>query len=273
MGFVNHERPGAATPVPAITRAAAILGALGEKPREPLTISELARRLGYPKSSTANLCVALEQVGWLQRSGDGGYQLGRTLAELGGKYLSTVDEISVFHSVCRNSRYLCKETARVALLDGLEVVYLARFDGDQPLRLTANVGDRYPATSTATGKALLATLAPDVLSDRLSQLRFLPRLTEHSITTMTELMEEIERTRTRGWAIDDEESHIGITCVAVAVPAPAGQPSHFAVSATILKARLTPELKAGLLEDLRRVATAMQSPETLLTTDGLRPMT
>lgn len=67
----------------------------------------------------------------------------------------------------------------MAVLDGLDVLYLGRYDGTQPLRLTANIGDRFPANCTATGKAILSTLDPAVAEDRLRG-RTLTALSERS---------------------------------------------------------------------------------------------
>lgn len=247
-------------PVPAVARAVAILDALSQQPADTLSVSELARTLGLPKSSTANLCASLEQAGLVQLWQKGGYSLGRRLAEFGGRYLSAVDELAEFHSLCRKSRYVSQETARVAMLDGTDVLYLARYEGTQPLRLTANVGDRFPASCTATGKALLAQLDETALADRLGQLPFLPALTERSLSTMSALTAELNRVREQGWAADNEETNIGVVCLAVAVPQSETSSRALAVSATVLKARLTEELHSGILEDLASIAASMSDP-------------
>src|SRR6478752_3788801 len=81
---------------PAVTRAAAILDVLAEDGAVALGPSELARRLGLPKSSIANICGALADVGFLRRVGTG-FALGRRLAELGGAYLVAVDMVQEFY--------------------------------------------------------------------------------------------------------------------------------------------------------------------------------
>src|SRR3954447_9079406 len=182
------------SPVPAVARAGAILSALAEAAGRPLTVSDLARQLGLPKSSTANLCLALEGERLLSRV-DGGYQLGRRLVELGGAYLSTIDQVQEFYAACRRQPHISRQTARVAVLDGLDVLYLARYDGTQPIRLTANIGDRFPAHCTATGKALLAQLDPAALDERYRGQRRLPALTDRSITSLSELQKELDRVR------------------------------------------------------------------------------
>ena len=83
---------------PAVTRAAAILDVLAEDGAVALGPSELARRLGLPKSSIANICGALVEAGLARRSGSG-FRLGRRLAELGGAYLAAVDQIQEFYEL------------------------------------------------------------------------------------------------------------------------------------------------------------------------------
>lgn len=257
-GEPTAERLGGG-PVPAVTRAAAILDAVAEMDGAPASVSDLARTLGLPKSSTANLLTALADTGLLARR-EGGFVLGRKLAELGGRYLSTVDEVTEFYQLCRRSPVLSRETVRASVLDGLDVLYLARYDGMRPLRLTANIGDRFPASCTATGKAMMSTLDPAVLADRLRGLPALPQLTSKSIATVPDLLAEIEQVRERGWAVDDEETTIGVTCFAVPVGNP-GQPARFGISVTVLTSRLGTELtREDLLRELQVVARGMTSP-------------
>ena len=246
------------SPAPAVLRAGALLDVVASA-QTPLALSELARRSGLPKSSVANICAALEQTGLLSRT-ESGYGLGRKTVELGGAYLSRVDQIQQFYDLCAASPTLGQETARVAVLDHLDVLYLARYDGRQPLRLTAGIGDRFPATCTATGKALLARLPLDALEDRFSGMHALPRLTERSLTTRTELFAELDRTRERGWAIDDQEATLGVTCLAMATPGRRTDSTAVAVSVTILQARLSPEVQSALLAELTVLADKLRNP-------------
>lgn len=249
----------AGTLVPAVTRAVAILDLLASQDGQPMSVSDLARTLGLPKSSTANLCGSLVDGGLVARRG-GGMVLGRKLAELGGRYLSTVNEIGEFYDYCRSSRIFSQETVRASVLDGLDVLYLARHDGSRPLRLTSNIGDRFPATCTATGKAMMATLDPAVLADRLRGLSTLPTLTAKSVSTVAELLEELDDVRAQGFAVDDEETTIGVTCFAVAVGDP-GVTARFGISVTTLTSRLGVDVeRADLVAELRALAEVMSNP-------------
>lgn len=248
-----------ASSVPAVARAAAILSTLAEAGGQPLSVSELARRLGLPKSSTANLCLALEAERMVTRQ-DAGYQLGRRLVELGGAYLTSIDQIREFYAACRQQTHIKDQTARVAVLDGMDVLYLARYDGSQPIRLTANIGDRFPAHCTATGKALLAQLPLAVLDERLRGHRQLVALTEKSITDPARLRAVLEEVREAGYAIDDEETTPGVTCHAIAVPGAHTDSDPFAVSVTSVTTALDDTLRKALLEELHAIGDALGNP-------------
>ena len=244
---------------PAVTRAAAILGALAEMGDGVAGPSELARRLGLPKSSIANICAALADVGLLRRVGTG-FALGRRLAELGGAYLAGIDQVQEFHEASKVLPAGSEETVQFAVLDGLEMTYLARHDGRQPVRLSSGVGRRLPATCTATGKAALASLDDADLQGRLAGVTTLPVLTRHSHRTVAELLADLREVRSRGYAIDDEETVEGVVCYAVMIPSRQPGEGPCAASITLLKARATAERVPSLIADLHWLAGALSDP-------------
>lgn len=249
-----------ATTSPAVLRAASILELLSRDPANSLTLSEIARQIGVPKSTTATICASLLEAGLLQLRG-AGYGLGRRLVEFGGAYLMAVEPLADLHDLCRSLPFASRETVRVAVLDGLDVLYLFIAMGQRALRLSAEVGDRALAPHTATGKAMLARL-PDEDLDKLlvKQARF-PASTAKSIRTPEELREALAEVREKGYAVDDEESHEGIYCISVATQTYAPIPNHLmAVSATLVKPLVTEPLKQELLEDLRAIASYLARP-------------
>lgn len=252
---------------PAVTRAAAILDALARMNGEAAGPSELARRLHLPKSSIANICVTLADTGLLRRIGTG-FALGRRLAELGGAYLATVDEVQEFYEACPKLPTASEETIQLAILDGLDMTYLARHDGRQPVRLVSEIGRRLPASSTATGKAALAALDDADIQRRLAGMDRLPTLTPHSHGTVQSLLGDIGSIRLRGFAIDDEETSEGVICYGVAIPGRRPGEGPYAASITLLKARATDERLAGLLVDLQRLAADLSDPLHRIRRDG-----
>jgi IclR family transcriptional regulator, blcABC operon repressor len=245
---------------PAVTRAAAILDVLAEDAGVALGPSELARRLGLPKSSIANICGALADAGLVRRVGTG-FALGRRLAELGGAYLVAVDMVQEFYDAARQLPAGSEETVQLAVLDGLEMTYLARHDGRQPVRLTSQIGRRLPATSTATGKAALASLDPRELERRLGAVTEpLPGATTKAHRTLAALRTDIEGVRERGYAIDDEETMEGVVCYGIAIPGRHPGEGPNAASITLLKVRATPERVPLLVADLRSLADQLVDP-------------
>ena len=245
---------------PAVTRAARILDVLAEGGAEPVGPSELARRLGLPKSSIANICGAMADAGLVRRVGTG-FALGRHLAELGGAYLATMDQVQEFYEVSRNLPAGSEETVQFAVLDGLEVTYLARHDGRQPVQLMSGIGRRLPAVSTATGKAALASLADEELDRRLAGMTTLPRATRKAHATVEELRSDLVEIRQRGYAIDDEQTMEGVVCYGVMVPSrPRTGEGPCAASITLLKVRATAERVPALIADLHWLAAELSDP-------------
>jgi DNA-binding IclR family transcriptional regulator len=244
---------------PAVTRAAAILAVLASEPSAAAGPSELARRLKLPKSSIANICSALVDAGLLRRTA-GGFALGRMLAELGGAYLATVDQVQEFYEACTELRAASEETLQLAVLDGLEVTYIARHDGRQPIRLASEIGRRLPATCTALGKAALASLERDELATRLNGVTRLTTLTPNSHRTVPALLADLERVRARGYAVDEEETAEGVVCLGVAIPGRRAGQGPYAASVTLLKVRADADRRQALAADLRRLARRLANP-------------
>lgn len=252
------SRPnGAGSLAPAVTRAAAILDLLARMGGEAAGARELARLLSAPKSSIMNVCIALVETGLLRRTASG-FALGPKLAELGGAYLTTVNEVQAFYETCPQLPVASEETIQLARLDGLEMTYLAQHDGRHVTYLASEIGRRMPASCTATGKATLAQLDDAELKARFAGST-LPRLTPHSHRTFGSLLLDIQGVRQRGYAVDDEESTEGIVCLSVAVPRRRPADPSYAVSITILKARSDAARREELVADLVRLANLLSN--------------
>ena len=183
---------------PAVQRAIRVLALLETAPQRHFGITEIARRLEIPKSTTLNICIELVNGHLLRRSLDG-YQLGRKLIQLGSAYVSSVDLVREFYEVCRSAP---QDLARQDCNSGLR------------LGLRAEIGRRVPANCSGTGKALLAALSEEVLDARLTGLRSLPTRTDRSISDPAELRRQIVSIRQTGYASEREEALSGVACLA-----------------------------------------------------------
>lgn len=249
---------------PAVTRAAAILRLLAEA-GIALNLTDIARALGLAKSSTFNLCNALEEAGLIARR-DASYVLGRGVVELGGAYLRSFDIVREFYRLCADSPVLSHELLQLAVLDGTSVLYVARHEGRAPLRLSATIGDRFPASITAVGNVLLAQLDPTVVADRYRDGN-LPQWTDNSVSSVAGLLVKLEACRERGYALDDGETNPAVTGIAVLVRPRSSAEEPFALGASLFMADDLEERKAAVLPELRRVAEQLSNP-MLLTVRG-----
>ncbi|MCC2030716.1 IclR family transcriptional regulator [Microbacterium allomyrinae] len=199
-------------PAPAVTRSIRLLDLLAQ--RGTMTLTELAGGLSLAKSSTANLCLALEAADMVERVAQG-YRLGRRTAELGGAYAAQFQQVREFYAVCDASPVLRHELVQVAMLDGADALYLARHEGNARVRLGTPLGSRLPAALSATGRALLMAYDDARVGELLADRVPFPKLTDNSPTDLSSLLERLADARERGWALDSEESYPGIVGVAV----------------------------------------------------------
>jgi IclR family KDG regulon transcriptional repressor len=205
-----------------VTNAARLLREFGRG--EPqLGVSELARRLGIPKSSAHRIVHTLAKEGLLERVEEtGAYRLSVTMQILGASAQATSGLHGAATAALDELRGLTRETVHLSVLDGLEVVYVERRESPGAVRMFGRIGNRGLAHSTASGKVLLAFLPPDELGRRLAGVR-LARRTPYTITSKDRLRAELLRIRAQGWAENINEAHIGFASVAAPIRNPAGE--------------------------------------------------
>jgi DNA-binding IclR family transcriptional regulator len=243
---IAEEETAAHSPAmaPAVLRASEILDALAA--HSPRSLADLTRQLEFPKSSILKICRALE-LGGLVRHDLEGYALGQRVAELGAAYLATVDEVRAFYQVVREEVDPA-QTVQLACLsaDWRSVVHLARRDGARGVRLASDFGIGAPSTCTASGKAMLAALDLPSVEALLTDSVPLARLTRRSHTTPQAVLEDLAVIRQRGYAIDNEETVVGIICTAAVLMRANDGGTPMAVTFTFLKPEASAERVAAI---------------------------
>jgi DNA-binding IclR family transcriptional regulator len=247
------------SPAPAVTRALAILRLLADTRGEPLGLADLARGIGAAKSSTSNLCTALEEEEMITRT-PAGYVLGLRTVELGGAYIAQFNQMREFYAFCERAPLLSHEVVQIAMLNGTDAVYLARHEGRAPMRLTASIGSRFPAAPTAVGNALLTTLTDAEIIERFRGRQHFPQLTEHSVRTVPALLAKVRSARNRGYAVDDNEVHPGIYGIAVVLPPWTSGDQPLAMGTSLMAAAATPEFVAAIVAELREGVRRLSNP-------------
>lgn len=198
-----------------ISRAFEVLAAFGSGEQEGTSLAEVTRRVGLPKTTTHRLLGALVDAGVVERA-QGGYRLGMRLFELGERvsHKHTLREAAL--PFLEDLYEVTHETVHLAVLDGIDVLYVERIRGHRQQRqLASRVGGRMPAYATGVGKALLA-FTPSAASAVLSHAP-LPPLTPYTITGRRGLSNELAGIRSSRVAFDREENAIGVHCVAAPV--------------------------------------------------------
>lgn len=192
-----------------------LLKAFSEEQVE-IGISELARKLGVAKSTVHRLAVTLVADGMLEQNPETGkYRLGLSLFRLGSLVRQRMNLSTEARPLLRELREKVNETVHLAVLDGSEIMYVYNLESTQAIRMRSDVGVRKPAYCTAEGQAILAYQAPDLVEQVVRD--GLAARTPQTVTDPQSLKKILEGVRSRGCAIEDEESEIGMRCIAAPV--------------------------------------------------------
>jgi IclR family pca regulon transcriptional regulator len=219
-----------------IERGLKILEIFGTAARG-LTLTEVANSCQMNKTAASRFLYTFCDLGYLSRDENKRYFLCPKILSIGFGYLNS----SSIRSICKpHIDQLSTElntTANLAILDDLVVIYLYRREVKRYLNYDLYDGSKLPSYCTSPGKVLLAGLKDDELKNRIERMTLEP-ITRNTITSKTELWEEIVRTRNRGHAISDRELSMDLYSVAVPII-----DSHEMVVASINMTTASDELK------------------------------
>ncbi|HEY4457027.1 MAG TPA: IclR family transcriptional regulator [Pseudonocardiaceae bacterium] len=196
-----------------VRRALGLLLFVGEHddPRG-VTLKDVATGLDLNKSTALRLFEPLIDFGLVSQDDETGrFRLGARVVSLGQSFLSKVDLRAIAHPALRGLMTDTGETVHLTIYDHPDVVYVDKVESPNVVHMRSEIGKRMPAYSTATGKAFLAHLPADRVSDAIA--RGLPRRTANTITTADDLLAELAKVREQGWAVDNVENEDGVRCV------------------------------------------------------------
>ncbi len=219
--------------VPAVAKTLVILETLAASER-PMTLQGLTEQTRLPKSSVYAILATLETHQYVERDVSGLFRLGAKVSQIAApKHAPNLSRF--FHQAARTIVEECGETVQLAILDQIEVIYVAREDGTQPVQLVSHIGKRLPAHATGLGKVLLAAFSDESLN-ALYAGRQLATLTPYTINSLSQLKSELRLVRSQGFAHDNQESAVGLECLAAPIYDQTGQ-IVAAMSASFLSAR------------------------------------
>lgn len=249
--------------VQSLERGLAVIRAFG--PEEPeLTLSDVARRTGLTRAAARRFLLTLCDLGYVRSDGKR-FALTPRVLELGYAYLSSLSLPEIAEPHLERLAAEVRESSSVSVLDGDEIVYVGRVPTSRIMRVSINVGTRFPAYATSMGRVLLAALTEAELDAYLARAVLEP-LTARTLTDVGELRAELDRIRAQGWALVDQELEEGLRSVAapvrgregtvvaaVNVSAHASRASREAVRKTLLPPLLA--TAARIESDLKDVGT------------------
>ncbi|MFI7062533.1 IclR family transcriptional regulator [Kribbella sp. NPDC050124] len=216
-------------PTDVVGRAVAVLLEIGAT-AEGVTLTEVARRVGLPASTTHRLANRLADEGLVQfDAARKRYLPGLRLFELGQRAARGLDFAGTAEPVMRKVTAATGEATLMSVLDGNEHVYVHYVDGPEPVGVRSEPGARGPLHATSMGKVLIA-FSPDAERERLLAEVDLVRHGPNSVTDREVLRNQVETVRAQGYALVDEEHHAGLRAVAVPIMRPGG--SVFAALST-----------------------------------------
>jgi IclR family KDG regulon transcriptional repressor len=179
--------------------------------QEGVGITELAEQMEMDKASVSRIVQTLAKYGYAEKAPDGRrYQLGAMIVNLSRSVIDRMPLRDVAKPYLHEMVERTGECAHLAIFANGQVLYIDQVESPATLRVNADVGHMAPLHCTALGKALLAFGDYDI-PERLDSL------TNRTITSVAELEKDLEETRRRGYALDDEEYDYGVRCIAVPV--------------------------------------------------------
>jgi IclR family transcriptional regulator, pca regulon regulatory protein len=200
--------------VQSLARGLAVIRAFDAEHAE-LSLSEVARRAGITRAAAGRFLRTLEQLGYVHAD-DRRFSLTPRVLELGFSYLSAVSIPEIVQPHLERLSQDVDESVSAAVLDGSDIVYIARVPTRRIMSVRITIGTRFPAYATSMGRVLLAGM-PDAAAERLLEASARPALTERTVTEPGALRAELGRVRAQGWALVDGELEPGLRSVAVPV--------------------------------------------------------
>ncbi|MBW9120044.1 helix-turn-helix domain-containing protein [Microbacterium trichothecenolyticum] len=198
--------------VQSLARGLAVIRAFDAEHPE-LTLSDVARRADITRAAAGRFLRTLEQLGYVRAAGRT-FSLTPRVLELGFSYLSALSIPEIVQPHLERLSREVDESVSAAVLDGGDIVYIARVPTRRIMSVRITIGTRFPAFATSMGRVLLAGLRAGSL-DELLEASALPSLTERTLTDPHALRAELDRVRAQGWSLVDGELEPGLRSVAV----------------------------------------------------------
>lgn len=218
----------------------------------PQTLSEVAKETGLSRATARRLVLTLEELGYV-RAVNGRFQLTPRILDLGYAFLSSFSVPELALPYLEKFSAAVNESSSVAVLDGPNIVYVARVPAKRVMTVSIGLGSRFPAYQTSLGRVLLAALDDEEVgrvwdeSDRSAT-------TDRTVTSLDELIDRLGEVREQGWALVDQELELGVRSIAAPIRNGGGETVAAANVSTHASRTTKAELLSRFLPELLRTA-------------------
>jgi IclR family transcriptional regulator, pca regulon regulatory protein len=242
--------------VQSVARGLAVIRAFDADHPE-LTLTEVAKATGLTRAAARRFLYTLVELGYVRTDGKF-FSLRPRILELGYAYLSSLSLPELAMPTMERLVEQVRESSSMAVLDGEDVVYIARVPTKRIMSIAISVGTRFPAYATSMGRVLLAHRDPEWLDSYVATVKLEP-LTGHTVTDPDQLRKVLDQVRTQGYCLVDEELEEGLRSIAAPIRDGTGQVvAAINVSAHISRGStkaIKEELLPPLLETAQLIST------------------
>jgi IclR family transcriptional regulator, pca regulon regulatory protein len=210
----DRDEARAAHFVQSLDRGLAVIRAFDEHNPE-LTLSDVARVTGLTRAAARRFLLTLADLGYVRSDGRW-FSLSPRILELGYAYLSSLSLTEVAEPHLERLVAEVHESSSVSVLDGEDIVYVARVPTARIMTVSINVGTRFPAYATSMGRVLLSRLPDEQLEAYLARVELVP-LSPRTLTSVEMLRVELAKVRSQGWALVDQELEEGLRSIAAPI--------------------------------------------------------
>jgi IclR family pca regulon transcriptional regulator len=200
--------------VQAFSRGLSVIRAFDHEHRE-MTLTEISQRTGLSRAASRRFLLTLSDLGYVRSDGRL-FSLTAGVLELGFSYLSSLTLPEICQPHLHDLSTAVKESTSLSVLDGTDIVYVARVHTRRIMTVRINVGTRFPAYTTSMGRVLLASLEQPELEDLLDHTR-LEAFTSRTLHSRHALLDELDRVRENGWSMIDQELEDGLRSIAAPI--------------------------------------------------------
>ena len=180
-----------------------------------MTLSDISRRTGLTRATSRRFLLTLVELGYV-KTDDRLFSLTARVLELGFSYLSALSLPEIAQPHLEQLAASIHESTSASVLDGTDIVYVARVPTRRIMSVRINIGTRFPAYATSMGRVLLASFSSTDLEQHLDAIDF-EGLTSRTITSRAALIKELGHVREQGWAMVDQELENGLRSIAAPI--------------------------------------------------------